>query len=54
VVGLCHTLYLYWVGVGRVLDVEPESQTEFIGISIVLLGAVSTLAGGLASRLGIF
>jgi hypothetical protein len=53
-VGLCHTLYLYWVGVGRVLDVEPQSQTEFIGIAMVLLGTVSTLAGGLASNLGLF
>lgn len=54
VIGLCHTLYLFWIGVGRVLDVEPGSQTEFIGISITLLGGASTLAGGLASRLGLF
>jgi hypothetical protein len=54
VVALCHTLYLYWVGVGRVLNVAPESQTEFIGISITLLGGISTLAGGCASSLGLF
>ncbi|MDH4180796.1 MAG: YIP1 family protein [Betaproteobacteria bacterium] len=54
VVALCHTCYLYWVGVGRVLGVEPGSQTEFIGISITLLGAASTLAGGFASSLGLF
>lgn len=54
VVALCHTLYLYWVGVGRVLNVAPGAQTEFIGISITLLGGASTLAGGCASGLGLF
>jgi hypothetical protein len=54
VVALCYTLYLYWVGVGRVLNVEPGAQSEFIGISITLLGAFSTLAGGFASSLGLF
>jgi hypothetical protein len=54
VVALCHTVYLYWVGVGRVLDVAPGSQTEFIGISITLLVGVSTLAGGCASSIGLF
>jgi hypothetical protein len=54
VVALCHTLYLYWVGVGRVLNVEPGSQTEFLGISITLLTAISTLGGALASSLGLF
>ena len=53
VIALCHTLYLYWVGVGRVLNVAPESQTEFIGISITLLVGVSTLAGGCASSIGL-
>lgn len=54
VVALCHTLYLYWVGVGRVLNVEPGSQTEFLGISVTLLTAISTLGGALASSLGLF
>lgn len=53
VVALCHTFYLYWIGVGRVLDVAPESQTEFIGISMTLLCFFSTLAGGCASSLGL-
>jgi hypothetical protein len=53
VVALCHSLYLYWVGVGRVLHVAPGAQTEFIGISITMLGGLSTLAGGLASSLGV-
>jgi hypothetical protein len=54
VIALCHTLYLYWVGVGRVLHVAPGAQTEFIGISITLLGGLSTLAGGLLSSAGLF
>jgi len=54
VVALCYTVYLYWLGVGRVLNVSAGSQSEFIGISITLLGAASTLGGALASRLGLF
>jgi hypothetical protein len=54
VVALCHTLYLYWLGVGRVLSVSAGLQTEFIGISMTLLGGASTLIGALASSLGIF
>ncbi|HEX4885630.1 MAG TPA: Yip1 family protein [Casimicrobiaceae bacterium] len=54
VVAACHTLYLYWVGVGRVLDVSPGAQTEFIGVSVTLLCGLSTLAGGFASSMGLF
>jgi hypothetical protein len=54
VVALCYTLYLYWLGVGRVLNVSAGSQSEFVGISITLLVAVSTLCGAFASRLGLF
>jgi hypothetical protein len=54
VVALCHTLYLYWIGVERVLSVSPGAKTEFIGISMTLLGGASTLIGALASNLGIF
>ena len=38
IVGLCHTLFLYWLGVRRVLQrAGRRQQTEFVGISIVLL-----------------
>lgn len=53
-VALCYSLYLYWLGVGRVLEVETGSQAEFVGISMVLLAAASTLLGALASSLGLF
>lgn len=53
-VALCHTCYLYWVGVRRVLAVAPGSQTEFIGISLVLLAGASVLAGAFASSIGLF
>ena len=54
VVALCHTLYLYWVGVGRVLDVEPGFKSEFVGISMTLLGGSQTLIGAAASSFGMF
>ncbi|MFO1281722.1 MAG: Yip1 family protein [Burkholderiales bacterium] len=53
VVALCHTLYLYWLGVGRVLNVRPDEQTEFVGIALTLLGGVSTLAGAAVSSIGL-
>jgi hypothetical protein len=52
-VGLCHTLFLYWVGVRRVLQVSEGSQTEFVGISLLLLAAASTVLGALASSAGL-
>jgi hypothetical protein len=54
VVALCHTLYLYWLGVHHVLGVETGAQAEYIGISITLLGGTSTLLGAFASSLGLF
>jgi hypothetical protein len=54
VVALCHTLYLYWLGVHHVLDVEAGAQAEFIGISITLLGGTSTIAGAFVSSIGLF
>jgi hypothetical protein len=54
VVGLCHSLYLYWLGVHHVLRVEAGAQTEFVGISMTLLGGASTLAGAFASSVGLF
>ena len=53
-VGLCHSLFLYWVGVGRVLAVSTGSKSEFIGISMTLLGGLSTLIGAMASSVGMF
>jgi hypothetical protein len=54
VVALCHTLYLYWLGVRHVLGVQAGAQAEFIGISITMLGCASTLLGACASSIGIF
>jgi hypothetical protein len=54
VIALCHTLYLYWIGVNRVLNVSAGAQTEFIGISMTLLGGFSSLAGACASSIGLF
>ncbi len=53
VVGLCHTFYLYWLGANRVLAVRVEHQTEFIGISMVLLALVSVVSGAIASGIGL-
>jgi hypothetical protein len=54
VVALCHTLYLYWIGVRRVLDVPEEARTEFIGISLTMLGGLSSILGAALSSAGLF
>ena len=54
VVALCHTLYLYWIGVRRVLDVPEDARTEFIGISLTMLGGLSSLLGAALSSAGLF
>ena len=53
-VAFVYSLYLYWLGVGRVLNVAAGSQSEFIGISLTMLGGVSTLVGACASSVGLF
>ncbi|MBL0290412.1 MAG: YIP1 family protein [Betaproteobacteria bacterium] len=52
-VALCHTLYLYWVGARCVLHVRADHLSEFVGISTLLLGAFSVLAGAAASSVGL-
>jgi hypothetical protein len=52
-VALCHTLYLYWVGARCVLNVRSDHLSEFVGISSVLLVAVSVIAGAAASSVGL-
>ena len=52
-VGLCHTLYLFWLGVRRVLNVPRGAQAEFVGISLVLLMLLSVLVGAAASAIGL-
>lgn len=52
-VGLCHTLFLFSLGVQRVLDVPAGSTAEYVGISMVLLGLASILAGAAASAVGV-
>jgi len=51
-VAVCHTLYLYWHGVRRVLQVKEGSQTEFVGISVLLLAVASVVVGAAASSIG--
>ncbi len=52
-VGLCHTLFLLWIGAQRVLNVPRGAQAEFVGISVVLLAFVSVLVGAAASAIGL-
>jgi hypothetical protein len=54
VVGLCHSLYLLWLGADRVLHVPDGARAEFVGISLVLLALASAVAGALASAIGLF
>lgn len=53
-VALCHTLFLYWLGVRRVLAVPADARTEFVGISLVMLGGASSIAGAALSSAGLF
>ena len=52
-VGLCHTLFLFWIGVRRVLNVPPGTEAEFVGISLVLLTFLSVLIGAAAGAIGL-
>ena len=54
VVGLCHSLYLLWLGADRVLHVPDGARAEFVGISLVLLALASAVAGAAASAIGLF
>ncbi len=51
--GLCHSLYVWWLGARRVLNVRRGQQAEFVGIAMVLLLVASTLAGAVASAVGL-
>ncbi len=53
-VGLSHSLFLYWLGARHVLHVHRDHQAEFVGIAMMLLIFASTLAGAMASSLGMF
>jgi hypothetical protein len=53
-VGLCHTIFLYWLGVQQVLKVPAGAGAEFVGISLVLLAFVSVFAGAAGSAIGLF
>ena len=53
IVGVCHTMFLLWIGVQRVLNVPRGSQAEFVGISIVLLTFLSVLIGAGLSAIGL-
>ena len=52
--GLSHSLFVYWLGVKQVLNVRASHSSEFIGISMLMLIATSTLAGAAASAAGMF
>jgi hypothetical protein len=52
-VGLSHSLYLYWLGAHKVLHVKPGHQAEFVGIALVLLVVASTIGGAAVSSLGL-
>ena len=53
-VGLCHSLYVFWLGAGQVLHVKKQHQTEFVGISLLMLSFFSMFAGAAASAAGLF
>ncbi len=52
-VAFCHTLFLYWLGARRVLNVPSGAQAEFVGISMVLLTFASVVVGAAAGAVGL-
>jgi len=54
VVALVHSLFLFWLGASEVLHVRRGEQAEFVGISMLLLSVVSTIAGAAAGGMGLF
>ncbi len=51
--GLSYTLYLYWLGARKVLQVPRKHQAEFVGIAMLLLMVMSSLGGAMASSMGL-
>ena len=51
---LVHSLFLFWLGASEVLHVRRGEQAEFVGISMLLLSVVSTIAGAAAGGMGLF
>lgn len=50
---VCHSFYLQYVGVSRVLGVREGDAAEYIALITVLMVLASTLLGALASALGV-
>ncbi len=50
-VGLCHTLFLFWLGVRRVLEVPRGAAPSSSASRIVLLAFVSVFAGAAGSAI---
>jgi len=53
-IGLCHSLFVFWLGARQVLHVDRGHQTEFVAISLLMLSLASTFAGAAASSAGFF
>jgi hypothetical protein len=54
IVAFIHSLFLYWLGAKQVLHVTRNEQAEFVGMAMLLLSVVSTLAGAAFSSMGFF
>lgn len=54
VVAFVHSLFLWWLGAKQVLKVGRNEQAEFVGIAMLLLCVVSTIAGAAVSGMGLF
>lgn len=54
VVAFVQTLYLYWLGAKRMLNVVRNEQAEFVGIAMLLFSVAATMMGGFVSSIGAF
>ena len=52
IVGVVHSLYLYWLAAKQVLHVQRNEQAEFVGIAVFILFVASTVAGAIVSSMG--
>jgi hypothetical protein len=50
---LPHVLYLYYLGVQRLLRVPGEEAAQFVGLAVVAAFVASTLGGGALGALGL-
>lgn len=50
---MVHTFVLYWVGVQKVMNIQPVNASLFVALSMIVLFGASTLLGAFVSMIGL-